>query len=124
LGAGIVARVASKSQRPRDEHGRFLPNRRTHEKHEPADVDAMGLDKRREVVGQSYGPSVDRQAAIYGIFLAVLAALVIGGKLLADELDRPPAEVKDQAAWTGNDIAPTDIDFRSSGDVSSGTAAP
>lgn len=169
--------MASKSQRPRDEHGRFLPKeqaeeaagaedaegaeaagaeastdsgaaaddaevvdisdtvapsvgphttvtRRPHSEHGQSDVDAMGLDKRREVVGQSYAPSFGRQAAMYGIFLAVLAALVIGGKLLADELDQPPAEVKDQAVWTGNEIAPTDIDFRPTGDISTQTSGP
>lgn len=86
-------------------------------RHEPSDVDAMGLDKRREVVGQSYGPSAGRQLTMYGISLAVAAALVIGGKLLADELDQPPDEVKDEAVWTGNDIAPAPIDFRPSGEI-------
>ena len=86
-------------------------------RHEPSDVDAMGLDKRREVVGQSYAPSAGRQLTMYGIFLAVLAALVIGGKLLADKLDQPPDEVKDEAVWTGNDIAPAPIDFRPSGEI-------
>jgi hypothetical protein len=86
-------------------------------RHEPSDVDAMGLDKRREVVGQSYGPSTGRQLTMYGIFLAVLAALVIGGKLLADKLDQPPDEVQDEAVWTGNDIAPAPVDFRPSGEI-------
>jgi hypothetical protein len=86
-------------------------------RHEPSDVDAIGLDKRREVVGQSYGPSAGRQLTMYGIFLAVVAALVIGGKLLADELDQPPDEVKDEAVWTGNDIAPAPIDVRPSGEI-------
>jgi hypothetical protein len=153
--------VAEKSQRPRDEHGRFLPNeeeestskaeasaegtetidisdtvapsvgphstftRKAHvEGHETSDVDAMGLDKRRAVVGESYAPSFGRQATMYGIFLAVLAALVIGGKLLADELDQPPAETKDEAVWTGNDLKPTDIDSRPSGEVQVDTSTP
>ena len=158
--------MASKSQRPRDEHGRFLPKdkaeepasepvgtesdaaaddvevidisdtvapsvgphstftRRHHEDHQVSDVDAMGFDKRREVVGKSYGPSFGRQATMYGIFLAVLAALVFGGKLLADELDQPPAEVEDEAVWTGNEIPPSDIDFRASGDVSTEASGP
>jgi hypothetical protein len=85
--------------------------------HEQSDVDAMGLDKRREVVGKSYGPSTARQLTMYGIALAVLAALVIGGKLLADELDQPPDQVEDQAVWTGNETEPTDIDFRPNGNI-------
>lgn len=92
--------------------------------HKPAEVDAMGLDKRREVVGQSYAPSFGRQATMYGIFLAVLGALVIGGKLLADELDQPPAEVEDKAVWTGNDEPPAPIDFRPSGEIPTETEGP
>jgi hypothetical protein len=101
--------------------------RPTHEpgvEHKQSDVDAMGLDKRREVVGQSYAPSFGRQATMYGIFLAVLAALVIGGKLLADELDQPPAEVEDKAVWTGNDEPPAPIDFRPSGEIPTETEGP
>jgi hypothetical protein len=86
-------------------------------KHEVSDVDAMGLDKRREVVGQSYAPSFARQAAMYGIFLAVVAALVIGGKLLADELDQPPDEIKAEAPWAGTDEPAAEIDFRPAGDI-------
>jgi hypothetical protein len=158
---GIVARVAEETQRPRDEHGRFLPKdepeqasadpqsaassdspaegfetidisdtvapsvgphttvtRRVHEEgageHAPSDVDAMGLDKRREVMGQSYGPSLGKQAMLYGITLAVLAALVIGGKVLADKLDEPPATVEDTAPWAAADAQqrkPAPIDF-------------
>jgi hypothetical protein len=118
--------------RPRDEHGRFLPKERVEEEaessppteHEQSDVDAMGLDKRREVVGQSYGPSTSRQLTMYGIFLAVLAALAIGGKLLVDELDKPPDEKEAEAVWKDNNIRPSPIDFRPSGDVETQTPGP
>jgi len=56
-------------------------------KHDQSEVDAMGRDKRRPVIGQSYGPSKARQFALYGIFLAVVAALVIGGIVLVGKLD-------------------------------------
>lgn len=69
--------------------------------HEQSDVDAMGLDKRREVVGHSYGPSVAKQASLYGIFLAIAAAVVIGFILLAGKLDAPPDHVEAKAPWTG-----------------------
>ena len=72
-------------------------------RHEQSDEDAMGLDKRREVVGKSYGPSVARQATLYGIFLAVAAALVIGFILLAGKLDQPPETYADQAPWSDAD---------------------
>lgn len=72
-------------------------------KHEQSSVDAMGLDKRREVVGGSYGPSVARQVTLYGVFLLVVAALVIGFVILAGELDQPPEKVEDAAPWADPD---------------------
>jgi hypothetical protein len=69
-------------------------------RHEQSDVDAMGSDKRRSVVGHSYGPSKARQLALYGIFLAVVVALVIGGKLLVDALDTPVGKnIPNSAPW-------------------------
>jgi hypothetical protein len=69
-------------------------------RHEQSNVDAMGHDKRRPVVGQSYGPSKARQLALYGIFLAVVAALLIGGKLLVDSLDTPVGKnIPNSAPW-------------------------
>ena len=65
-------------------------------KHEQSSVDAMGLDKRRGVVGQKYGASFAKQATVYGVFLVVLVALVIGGKLAVDELDKGPKVTEDR----------------------------
>jgi hypothetical protein len=70
---------------------------------EASDVDAMGKDKRRQVIGQSYGPSVARQATVYGVFLAVVAALVIGFLLLVKELDKAPETYADEAPWSVQD---------------------
>ena len=75
-------------------------------RHEQSQVDAMGLDKRREVVGGSYGPSFAKQASLYGGVLAVLAALIIGFILLAGKLDQSPDEVKDEAPWATVPDAP------------------
>jgi hypothetical protein len=72
-------------------------------KHEQSSTDAMGLDKRREVVGESYGPSFARQATLYGVFLAVTAALVIGFVLLAGKLDQAPDSYADEAPWAEPD---------------------
>jgi hypothetical protein len=72
-------------------------------RHEQSDTDAMGLDKRRAVVGGSYSPSVARQATLYGIFVAVIIALGVGFKLLADKLDEPPANNADKAPWSQSD---------------------
>jgi hypothetical protein len=72
-------------------------------RHEQSGVDAMGHDKRRQVVGGRYSPSLGRQATVYGIFAAVIAALVIGFVLLANELDQPPETVEAEAPWAGSD---------------------
>jgi hypothetical protein len=83
-------------------------------RHEQSETDAMGRDKRREVVGGRYSPSLGRQAAMYGIFLAVVAAITIGFIVLAGELDKPPKEYKDEAPWARADapnVKPQPIDF-------------
>ena len=77
-----------------------------------SDVDAMGLDKRRQVGGQRYGASPAKQLAVYGGAIAVIVALVIGAKLLTDELDQPPAVEEDAAPWAdGEQKEPAAIDF-------------
>lgn len=70
-------------------------------RHEQSDVDAMGLDKRRGVVGQSYGPSFAKQARLYGSVLLVAIAVVVGFVLLAGKLDQPPDTIQAKAPWTG-----------------------
>jgi hypothetical protein len=83
--------------------------------HEISDSDAMGLDKRRTVVGKSYGPSFAKQATLYGGFIVIVVVLAIGFKLLADELDKPPDTVKAEAEWTNSDIEPAPLDFPRNG---------
>lgn len=73
-------------------------------KHAQSELDAMGKDKRREVVGHTYGPTVARQVTLYGVFLALVAALVFGGKMLTDKLDEPPASNPDKAPWSQADV--------------------
>lgn len=75
---------------------------------EPSSVDAMGQDKRRQVVGHSYGPSRKSQFVFFGV-LAALVAIVIGGSALAiGAFDQPPDEYADQAEWTGNQVETQD----------------
>jgi Rho termination factor, N-terminal domain len=75
-------------------------------------VDAMGLDKRRQVGGKRYGASPAKQAAVYGGAIAVIVALLIGAKLLTDELDQPPAVQEDTAPWAdAEQRQPAPIDF-------------
>ena len=68
-------------------------------RHEQSDTDAMGLDKRREVIGGRYSASVARQATTYGAVVAVIAALVVGAILLVSRADEPPAKYPDKAPW-------------------------
>jgi len=80
-----------------------------------SDIDAMGLDKRRQVGGRRYGASPAKQAAIYGGAVAVIVGLLFGGKLLTDELDKAPAKGEvEPAPWAtgpGSQQAPGPIDF-------------
>ena len=70
-------------------------------RHEQSEVDAMGLDKRRPVIGQSYGPSKARQFALYGVFLVVVAALVVGAIIAVGQLDTPVGKhVPNSAPWS------------------------
>ena len=63
----------------------------------------MGKDKRREVIGHSYGPSRRSQLLVLGGVLGTFAVLIVGGKLLADSADKPPATNPDRAPWSKPD---------------------
>lgn len=67
---------------------------------EPSDVDAMGQNKRREVIGHAYGPSRRSQLMVLGGVLAAFVIFVGGGKLLADKADEPPKSNPDAAPWS------------------------
>lgn|SRR3954447_18147933 len=70
-------------------------------RHEQSEVDAVGKDKRRPVVGQSYGPSKTRQLVLYGVFLAVVAVLAFGGYLLIQSQDTGVGKnVPNTAPWS------------------------
>ena len=77
--------------------------------HEQSNVDAMGLDKRREVVGGQYGASATKQIALYGTALAIIVALVVGFIILAGELDKPPKTTSDEAPWSNPDAPQTPV---------------
>jgi hypothetical protein len=77
--------------------------------HEQSDLDAMGLEKRRQVIGGQYSATLTRQIVTYVVFVVVVGAAAFGLKTLADDLDKPPAKVEDQAPWTGSDQKPADL---------------
>jgi hypothetical protein len=70
------------------------------EEHAGSQQDAMGQDKRRQIVGQAYGPSKARQLAYYAIFIGFLVLLYIGGKVAIDQLDKAPSHDAAQAPWS------------------------
>jgi hypothetical protein len=78
-------------------------------RHEQSDEDAMGLDKRREVVGGQYSASLTRQIVTYAIVLVVVVGAAFGLKLLVDDLDQPPKRVADEAPWAGNHQRPAPL---------------
>jgi hypothetical protein len=68
--------------------------------HTPSSVDAMGQDKRRQVVGHSYGPS-RRSQIMFFVLVAAVAVVIVGGWLvLVGLLDKPPTHFKDSAPWS------------------------
>ncbi len=77
--------------------------------HDQSDLDAMGLEKRRQVIGGRYSASLTRQIVTYVIVVVVVIAGAFGLKTLADDLDKPPAKVEDQAPWTGSDEQPAGL---------------
>src|SRR5258705_10046160 len=52
-----VGVVEEESRTSEESAGEVQPDLVPHEHHEPSTVDAMGKDKRRQVVGKSYGAS-------------------------------------------------------------------
>ena len=78
---------------------RFEPSEEA-KQHEPSTVDARGQDKRRQVVGHSYGPSA-RSQIMFFVAVAAVAVVVVGGWLgLVSLFDKPPIHFKDQAPWS------------------------
>lgn len=71
---------------------------------EQTQTDAMGLDKHRQVVGGRYSASIPRQAALYGLAVAVVIGAFFGLKALVSELDQPPKAVANEAPWAGPDV--------------------
>jgi hypothetical protein len=78
-------------------------------RHEQSDVDAMGLDKRREVVGGSYGASAKRQVTVYLSVLVVAALIIFGLVMLVGVADKAPDEVEAQAPWAQPDADPEPV---------------
>ena len=71
--------------------------------HQPSDVDALGQDKRRAVIGHSYGPSKKRQLAFFGIVALIVAILAGGAYAAVQAFDQPEDTYADEAPWSQPD---------------------
>jgi hypothetical protein len=70
------------------------------ERQQPSEVDAMGQDKRRQVVGHSYGPT-RRSQIMFFVALAAVAMVIVGGWfVLVGHFDTSPTHFKDAAPWS------------------------
>lgn len=85
---------------------------------ERSDVDAMGNDKRREVVGGQYGATVKKRLLVYGVALAIMVAIVVGFLTVVTNVDEKEIALKPTAPWTERGAAqsaPRDVDFKANG---------
>jgi hypothetical protein len=88
-----------------DKLEKFEPSEEA-KRHQPSTVDAMGQDKRREVVGHSYGPSKRSQIMFFVAVGAVLVVIVGGWLALVAAFDKPPTDFEDSAPWSKTAATP------------------
>src|SRR5690349_10205357 len=82
------------------------------------DLDAMGNDKRRQVIGEQYGATVRKRLLVYGAFVGVLVVVLIVFLTVVSGYDNRDIELKDTAPWTqagATEAAPRDVDFKANG---------
>ena len=64
------------------------------------------------MIGYIASPLGPPGGRVYAIVITMMISAGIGTKLLANNLDQPPAKVEDQAPWTGSDEKPTPCSSR------------
>jgi hypothetical protein len=75
--------------------------------HEPSDVDAMGQDKRRQVVGHTYGPTRRNQLLFFAAVAGVVVVVLGGWTLAVAAFDTAPEKYPDKAPWsTAAELSP------------------
>jgi hypothetical protein len=85
---------------------------------ERSDQDAMGNDKRRQVIGGQYGATVRKRVLIYGIAIAVIVGAVILSLTVVSNIDNKEIPLEDTAPWTAADAMPEpprDVDYSRNG---------
>ncbi|MFN8113477.1 MAG: hypothetical protein U0R51_09795 [Solirubrobacterales bacterium] len=83
-----------------------------------SDLDAMGNDKRRPVIGQQYGASARKRLIVYGIAIAVIVLVIVAFMTVISGVDNKEIALEDTAPWSGPDAlqeAPRDVDFQRNG---------
>lgn len=86
--------------------------------HQRSDVDAMGREKRRQVVGGQYGATVRKQLTVYGIFVAFVLVLGVLAVTVVSGIDNRDMPLEETAPWTeagADQSPPRDIDFPANG---------
>jgi hypothetical protein len=81
------------------------------------DVDAMGRDKRRGVIGGQYGATVRKQLTVYGAFIAVVGLLGIVALTVISGYDNREIPLENTAPWAkvATQDQPRPVDFPENG---------
>jgi len=83
-----------------------------------SDKDAMGNDKRRQVIGGQYGATVRKRLVVYGIAVAVIVGAVILSLTVVSNVDNKEIPLEDTAPWTSAEAStdpPRDVDYNRNG---------
>lgn len=74
--------------------------RATGRSEEREETDALGLPKRRQVMGHTAGPSKARQFAFFLTMVAIAFFLYLGARLAVSEFDTGPEGTPETAPWS------------------------
>lgn len=83
-----------------------------------SDLDAMGNDKRRSVIGQQYGATAKKRLIVYGIAVAVIILVIVAFTTVIRGVDERDIALEQTAPWAQPDSqqdAPRDVDFGRNG---------
>lgn len=83
-----------------------------------SEVDAMGNDKRRVVIGGQYGATVRKRLVVYGAVVGFVAVLAIVFLTVVTNYDQRDVPLEETAPWAvvGPDAEPPrDVDFKANG---------
>lgn len=81
-----------------------------------ADLDAMGNDKRRHVVGRQYGATVRKRLLVYGAVVATIVVVIVAFLTVIAAYDDRNVAVEDTAPWASAPTKPPrDVDYKANG---------